>query len=304
MNFYQLKYFSEVVRPDSISLAAQSLHISQPALSKIIKNLESELGQPILIRSNRGISPTELGQKIYNDFLIINDLIEEWYVQKTPNIPTGKVHVGCIASGSNYLMNNIVFPFTTKYPKIDIILHHLNVQLNTLRNIEKMPVSIAIVSIPPNEEANYMQQIKKNNWAYHKLFTDERRLLINSSHPLAKQDELTLYDLKGLSIAYYSQGQDAISTIYEQYFASSYKLASRENIIELVMNNNVAFMTVFHLMRNDHYIKNGLLKDYSVPIPDFQAETPIIAIFKNNLTFADNLFADYLLDNFAKGLVV
>ena len=81
-------------------------------------------------------------------------------------------------------------------------------------------------------------------------------------------------------------------------------MEQRENIIELVMNNNVAFMTVFHLMRNDHYIKNGLLKDYSVPIPDFQAEAPIIAIFKNNLTLADNLFADYLLDNFAKGLVV
>ena len=50
----------EVVNAGTISAAAQNLHVSQPALSKTIKNLETELGQSLLKRTNHGVCPTVL----------------------------------------------------------------------------------------------------------------------------------------------------------------------------------------------------------------------------------------------------
>ena len=54
MNFRQLEYVVEVNRCGSINRAAQALFISQPALSSAIRELESELGFPVFVRSSRG----------------------------------------------------------------------------------------------------------------------------------------------------------------------------------------------------------------------------------------------------------
>lgn len=61
MEFRVLQYFLAVVREQSISAAAESLHLSQPTLSRQLKDLEEELGKKLFIRSNRKITLTEEG---------------------------------------------------------------------------------------------------------------------------------------------------------------------------------------------------------------------------------------------------
>ena len=302
MNFNHLLSFAEVVRVQSISTAAQNLHISQPALSKTIKILEKEIGHPLLVRTNKGVHPTALGQKVCDDFSTINKLVQSWKTSQTTFDLQGIVHVGCIQSGSSYLMNNIILPFSKEYPNIEVILHAINVQNNFIQTLSKNSNSIIISSIPPTFDTNYLQHIKKNGWNMFKIFTDERKILIGASHPLAQKAQLSIADLKKLSIAYYYQGQDPISSIYESYFHSSYKLSSRETIMELVIANEVVFMPVYHLMKSDHYIKNGLVKAFDVPIANFKSQVPIIALLKDKLEKHEYIFAEYLLDHFAVNL--
>lgn len=61
MEFRVLQYFLAVTREQSISAAAKSLHLSQPTLSRQLKELEQELGKPLFLRSNRKITLTEEG---------------------------------------------------------------------------------------------------------------------------------------------------------------------------------------------------------------------------------------------------
>ena len=61
MEFRVLKYFLAVAREKSITNAAKKLHISQPTLSKQIKQLEAELGQKLFTRTNYSIRLTEAG---------------------------------------------------------------------------------------------------------------------------------------------------------------------------------------------------------------------------------------------------
>ena len=59
MNIQQLRYVIEIARQGSFNKTAQTLFISQPALSNAIKDLETELGYSIFIRDRKGVRPTK-----------------------------------------------------------------------------------------------------------------------------------------------------------------------------------------------------------------------------------------------------
>ncbi|HAT7523168.1 TPA: nitrogen assimilation transcriptional regulator [Citrobacter koseri] len=65
MNFRRLKYFVTIVDIGSLTQAAEVLHIAQPALSQQVATLEGELDQQLLIRTKRGVTPTEAGKILY-----------------------------------------------------------------------------------------------------------------------------------------------------------------------------------------------------------------------------------------------
>lgn len=295
-----LLYYIEVVNAGTISAAAQKLHISQPALSKTIKNLETELGQSLLKRTNHGVYLTAFGQKVFQDFLQIQEIMQGWYQKQTTCEPEGELHICCIACASNYILNHIIKPFCKLYPKIEIILHDLRVQtvIHTLKNT---PANLAITSLPTNNKIS--AQAEALEWKIYHLFTDERRLLIGASHPLAQKESLSVEDLKTLPLAYYSTESDISSAIYEPYFASSYKVATRENIMELVIDNAAVFLPVFNLMKNDFYITKQLVKSYPLPIQQINSKVPIAMITTNQLSSCEILLRNALLQHFAENPV-
>ena len=65
MDLRALRYFVEVVRTNSFTRAAQTLHVTQPTISKMVKQLEQELGGPLLLREGRGVQLTDAGQVVY-----------------------------------------------------------------------------------------------------------------------------------------------------------------------------------------------------------------------------------------------
>ena len=71
MNLRRLKYFVKIVDIGSLTQAADVLHIAQPALSQQIATLEGEFRQQLLVRTKRGVTPTEAGQVLYRHAQII-----------------------------------------------------------------------------------------------------------------------------------------------------------------------------------------------------------------------------------------
>lgn len=65
MDLRQIRYFVGIVDSGSLTRAAQEMRVAQPALSQHLKRLEEDLGQPLLLRTRRGIVPTEAGRLLY-----------------------------------------------------------------------------------------------------------------------------------------------------------------------------------------------------------------------------------------------
>ena len=71
MNLRRLKYFVKIVDIGSLTQAADMLHIAQPALSQQLATLEGEVRQQLLLRTKRGVTPTEAGKVLYRHAQLI-----------------------------------------------------------------------------------------------------------------------------------------------------------------------------------------------------------------------------------------
>ena len=74
MDLRQLRYFVAIVEQGSFSRAAAFLHVSQPALSLHVRNMEADLGTTLLFRTPRGVEPTEAGMILLRHARIVMDL--------------------------------------------------------------------------------------------------------------------------------------------------------------------------------------------------------------------------------------
>lgn len=96
MDLRVLQYFLAVAREENISAAAQSLHLTQPTLSRQLKELEEELGKQLLIRGNRRITLTEEGMLLRKRAEEILDLVRrtEKEVTQSDDLVGGEVYIG------------------------------------------------------------------------------------------------------------------------------------------------------------------------------------------------------------------
>jgi len=98
VNLRRLKYFVSIVDIGSLTQAAETLHIAQPALSQQLITLEAEFRQKLLIRTQRGVIPTEAGQALYRHAQIILRQFEQARqdVGNASQALCGKVSVGLV----------------------------------------------------------------------------------------------------------------------------------------------------------------------------------------------------------------
>ena len=122
ISFEYYRVFYTVANYGNITKASEVLNISQPAISKCIKNLETQLGGQLFVRTKRGVVLTEEGEAFYS---YIKQAME--YINNAENKFSDMIHLetGCIRIGiSTTLTKQFLLPFLQefhqRYPKIDI----------------------------------------------------------------------------------------------------------------------------------------------------------------------------------------
>mgnify|MGYP005787488563 CR=1 FL=1 len=192
MEIRVLRYFLEAAREENITRAAASLHVSQPTLSKQLKDLEQELGKKLFVRSNYSIKLTDEGmllRKRAEDILAMADkTIEEFKASDT--ITGGDVYIGCAESHLVKYLARVIKDFKTRYPLFRYHIYSGNTEQVTER-LDRGILDMAVIAEPPNlSRYNYIEVPGSDRWG----------LIMRQDDPLAEKEYITAEDLVGLEL--------------------------------------------------------------------------------------------------------
>lgn len=299
MRLEQLEYFVTTADAGAISAAAQKLGLSQPAVSAAVRSLEEELGSPLLKRGNSGVSLTPLGRLTYKDARSILELAQN-ILARGKGVEAGGTAAVCAQPLlSFHLTSGIVLPFRKLHPKIEVFVRNVpNVDIISDLKSGRSNIAVTLVAMG----LKIREQAMGMGCQIVPLYTDRRKMFIGSGHPLAHKKELTPQDLKTLRIAYYSHSADHVSSRYSPYFGGEYRLANRDDILDLVIRNEAVFIQAGTMFRHDYRVRKGMMTARDIPLPDMDHSAPIVAIRTPELSLAERLFWEYLIENFARDL--
>ncbi|MCC8378235.1 LysR family transcriptional regulator [Xenorhabdus sp. PB30.3] len=172
----QLRAFVEISRYGSIRAASRTLSLSQPALTKSIRELEDSLGAKLFIRSNQGIHLTECGQSFLSRAsLILEELrIAQEDIQQRIGLLGGVINIGVAGCIVRTIMPQIITQFHRNYPtvKLRIVEGQLLAMLPQLRQGE-LDFSVNTY-YPENTDADL---------SFERLMEKEYKVIVRKGHP-------------------------------------------------------------------------------------------------------------------------
>ena len=184
----QLRQFMVVVDVGCVSKASEQLHITQPALTRNIKNLEESLNAILLDRKPRGVVPTEAGQALYRyAHLILNEAKRAARdVQAIASGKKGHVHIGVAALFSGTIIDRLVIALSDACPGVRLrITEGFFEELVTELGQGKLDVILA--NFPPDAIPADVQ--------FEPLLTLRSNFVVGRNHPLACRAQITAADL-------------------------------------------------------------------------------------------------------------
>lgn len=149
--YYRIFYY--VAEYKNLTQAARILHSSQPNISRTIKLLENEIGCSLIVRSNRGISLTPEGKRLYTH---VREAVNQIQLAEEELVDSASLKAGCVTIGvSETALRMLLLPvlrnFKRSYPEIRIrILNHLTNQ--AMESVKNGEADFAVVTAPQNIE--------------------------------------------------------------------------------------------------------------------------------------------------------
>lgn len=187
-----LQYFLAIAEEQSITRAADYLHITQPTLSKQMMDLEAQLGKQLLIRGKKKVTLTEDGAYLRSRAQEIISLMEktEDAFRESEQIITGEIHIGCGELHSLYPIIQMMKEIQDEYP--DIRFHFFSGNADAVT--EKLDKGLLDLGFLLEPEIN-------PRYEYFKLpFHEKFGVLMRKDSPLADRDSVTLKDIAGLPL--------------------------------------------------------------------------------------------------------
>lgn len=192
MKIQTLEYFVALVQTGSITKAAQQLYVAQPSLTKSLKLLEEELGFPLVERSVSGVRLTEKGRKVYAEARQVLDFYDGWKAMGRDDQPK-QIDLYTYLSFPDFLLPDIVLRYRKKYPELAINYTVTEQPECFISRSSQKPV-LALVMCRRDDHLQRLCSIQGNAPAL--LLSGAYRCLVNTSHPLAKQAEVSFEQLR------------------------------------------------------------------------------------------------------------
>ncbi|MGG3470216.1 LysR family transcriptional regulator [Neobacillus pocheonensis] len=198
MELRQLKYFIEVARLEHFSMAAETLHVAQSALSRQIGLLEKELGVELFEREGRNVKLTLIGKAFAAQAVIAlkamdnaTQLVEEYLDPER-----GTIRIGFPSSIASSTLPTIISAFKKGYPDVRFHLRQGSYKFLT-EGIKNREIDLAFIGPVPASDPDLHSDI---------LFSEPFVALVPETHSLAAKGSIPLYELDKDSFVLYPEG--------------------------------------------------------------------------------------------------
>ncbi|OIK16473.1 LysR family transcriptional regulator [Bacillus sp. MUM 116] len=186
MDIKHLQYFIEVTNFNSFSRAADHLFITQPTISKMIKNLEIELGVELFDRSRKQLTLTDAGRVILEQAKLIDKAFSnlETELDNLLGLKKGHIRIGLPPIFDAGIFLKIVGSFHEKYPGITFQLVEdgsKKIEEDVANNL----LDVGIIVLPTKNEL----------FDHFSFMEEDLNLLLHPSHPFANRAEVELAEL-------------------------------------------------------------------------------------------------------------
>lgn len=235
MNIHHLEYFLEVVREGNFSKAAAKLHITQPTISKVVQNIEEELGIPLIYRSSKHVELTDAGKVIVDQVqqivLLFQNLTGD--LENVASLKKGVIRIGIPPITSSTVLPRVLGEFSQLYPNIQLKLHEFGSK-RIKTGVREGTIDIGIACNIPSET---------DTFEVFPLIKDPLHVIVHPSHRLAKCEAIDFKTLAAEAFVLYNQDFSLYDQIIHRCKQAGFhprvvfETSQREFMTEMVASN-------------------------------------------------------------------
>lgn len=249
------RVFCEVVKHKNISKTAESMYVSQSAVTQSIQKLETILGGNVFNRNKNGVELTEEGRNLYE---YIKDSIEtmsnaENIFSKYINLEKGKIRIGGGNSLVNSLIINPMIEFINKYPNVDILINS-GITDGLIQKLANGELDLVVLNLP----------FKLNKYSNVEVFPLKKsQYCLFCSKSYAKE-----HNIKNL------ENIEECKFVFPKTYSSKSKILN-----EYLKNNNIEINPNYEVSSTS-IMKNLVMSDVGIGFAKIEALNDIIGDIK------------------------
>ena len=292
----QLQIFTSAASHVSFARTAEELHLTQPAVSMQIKQLEDTVGLPLFERRGRGLALTEAGEKLsHHAMRILGELRDaKETLESLKGANTGSITVGLIST-AKYFAPKLLARYSEQFPEVDVRFVIGNRE-NLLKLLLDYGIDLAIMGrIPSDLDA-----------VSEPLATHPHVIIAPANHPLRDARRFDMHELRKETFLLREQGSGT-RTVAEEMFkhhlfqpAKAVTLGSNEAIKQAVMAGMGASLLSLHTLLLE--LRTGEISVLDVDGTPIMRTWHIVHMAAKRLSPACATFRSFMLDNTASQL--
>ena len=290
LDFNLFKTFYTVVITGNITKAAEKLYISQPAVTKAIKNLEDSIGGTLFIRTKKGVILTEEG-KVFFEY--VKSILEDIRNAKNKfnsliHLEEGKIHIGASATVTKHFLMPYIEKFHKMYPNIDISITN-ELTTNLVRYLRNGYIDFLVTNLPMNENSDLNIEVCAK---LHDSFACSSKY-INHPPKILNLEELLKYKI--ITQKEPSNTRTFLNNYMKKNnidFKPDIEIVSYNLVVEFIKAGfGIGYVTKEFIQKE---LKNKELYEIKVTPKIPTRDLGIITLKNNTLNFASNKFIELI----------
>ncbi|NHZ34219.1 MULTISPECIES: LysR family transcriptional regulator [Massilia] len=290
-SFRQLQSLVLVARHESVSKAAEAMHVTQPAVSLQLRTLENITGVALTRKDGRGIQLTAAGE-VMADFA--ERILRLWEhagdeLAALHGVTSGTLRIGAVTT-AEHLLPPLLVPFTLERPDVRLKLQVGN-RVEIVNMLARQEIDVAIMGTPPRELRTNAARFARHPMGF----------VASAAHPLMKKRKLTLADVVGANLLVRERGSGTRTAVERLFKEGGHALnfgsevSSNEAIKRMVSAGlGVGFLSV-HACALE--FKSGLLRMLPLKGNPVDADWQVMHLAGQPIPKVAAAFQDYVIEH-------